>query len=216
MLAYLAIGLAAYLLGSVPTGYLVARARGVDIRRVGSGNIGATNVSRALGRPTGIFVLVVDAVKGALACGLAPTWAGWCGIGGGALGPELPQVVAGVCAIVGHNYPCWLGWKGGKGIATSAGVLLVLIPLSLAIALGVWLLVFSLSRYVSLASVAAAATLPLAVWVVRQNGLLVVAGTALSLLAIHAHRANLRRLWAGTEPKYGRPPPSLPPPPPPA
>src|SRR5713226_2896418 len=156
MLACTLTALAAYLLGSVPTGYLVARARGIDIRTVGSGNIGATNVFRYLGKPAGIFVLLADALKGLLAViVLSKLIGGWFYPNADVLEREWFEICAGASAILGHNYTCWLYFKGGKGIATSAGVLAALVPGPLLIILGIWILVFALTRYVSLASLAA-------------------------------------------------------------
>lgn len=192
-----------YLLGSVPTGYLVARARGVDIRQYGSGNIGATNVFRALGKPAGIFVLLVDAAKGALATAVLPVLLSRLA-GGANASPEWLAIVAGVAAILGHNYTCWLGFKGGKGIATSAGVLLILIPAGLGLALATWLVVFLIWRYVSLASVVAAAMLPLLVWLTGASSTLVGLAVILGALAVYKHRANIQRLRAGTENRFSR------------
>jgi glycerol-3-phosphate acyltransferase PlsY len=195
---------AGYLLGSVPTGYWVARRRGVDIRALGSGNIGATNVFRTLGKGPGVLVLLVDALKGAGSCGGALALAHQAGLDAGTLG-----AVGGVAAVLGHNYTCWLGFKGGKGIATTAGVLAVLLPAALGLCLAAWLLVFLASRYVSLASVVAAVVLPLAAWGLHADrvrlGLAAVAGA----LAVYKHRVNLQRLCAGTEHRFGqtRPPP---------
>jgi len=142
----------AYLLGSIPTGFLVAKVSGIDIRSVGSGNIGATNVMRALGRPAGIFVLVIDGLKGYAACewlaGLLLIWFS-------SADRETLKIIGGIFAILGHNYTCWLYFKGGKGIATSAGVLAALVPGALLIILSIWIVVFALTRYVSLASLAA-------------------------------------------------------------
>ena len=124
---YIAATLAAYLLGSVPTGFLVAKACGIDIRQVGSGNIGATNVMRALGTRLGIVVLVADGLKGYAACAWMTDLA--CRMfGTPSTNPELVRIIAGLSAILGHNYTCWLKFKGGKGIATSAGVLAALVP----------------------------------------------------------------------------------------
>lgn len=206
-LAYLLAAVGGYLLGSLPTGYLVGRARGVNLRSVGSGNIGATNAMRVLGWQAGAFVLVVDALKGLAAVLLAgqtlPAGLGW----GNAAGEPL-ALVAGVAAILGHNYTCWLGFKGGKGIATSAGVLLALMPAALGWCFLVWVGVFVVSRYVSLASIAAAAALPLTAWFTGRGPLLTVVGLAVGALAIHRHRANIRRLLNGTEPRWRRSPPS--------
>ncbi len=150
-----------YLLGSIPTGYLAGRARGVDIRKVGSGNIGATNAFRILGKKAGIFVLLMDAFKGYLACVLAPMLAMTI-IPNSPADPTTLGLVAGVAAILGHNYTFWLKFKGGKGIATSAGVLLAGRAAALT-TLVAWLIIFLATRYVSLASIAAALTLPFAV-----------------------------------------------------
>ena len=139
ILGYVIIAVAAYLLGSIPTGFLVARARGIDIRTVGSGNIGATNAMRVLGKPAGIFVLLMDAFKGyAAVTFLPPLIFNWLAphyfraVGSFSNEPVELQtryyVVAGIFAVLGHNFPCWLRFKGGKGIATSAGVYLALAP----------------------------------------------------------------------------------------
>jgi glycerol-3-phosphate acyltransferase PlsY len=201
ILGYLATMVVAYLLGSIPTGFLVARARGVDIRTVGSGNIGATNVFRILGTPAGVFVLLVDGLKGYLACaGGCDGWLWLLQRAGLPLGGvELYRILAGIAAVLGHNYTCWLHFKGGKGIATSAGVYVALAPLALAIALGAWIGVFLLTRFVSVGSIAAAVALPTAVWLTKDSVALGAATTALGLLAIVKHKTNLRRLFNGTE-----------------
>jgi len=206
--AHLIVACLAYLLGSLPTGYLVARARGLDIRAVGSGNIGATNVFRSLGPPAGTFVLMVDGLKGWLAC---VALAGWIhrlfGADPGLPASESLRVVAGITAVLGHNYTCWLHFRGGKGIATSAGVLAALVPYALLVIVGAWLATFLLSRFVSLASVIAALTLPLAVWGTGGSLTLVLITGGLSALAVFRHRANLQRILAGTEPRFGQPRP---------
>ncbi len=198
---------AAYFTGSIPTGFLVAKSKGIDIRTVGSGNIGATNAFRVLGRSAGIFVLAVDALKGFVAVQLFPWLGARVAVGDfESLGPsgEWLRLLAGLGAILGHNFPCWLKFKGGKGIATSAGVMLGLVPLGLLIALAVWLIVFWASRYVSLASVCAAFALPFAVWLTRPKANLLIAISAVvSALAIYKHRSNIRRLWQGTEHRFG-------------
>ena len=192
----------AYLVGSLPTGYLVARAKGIDIRAVGSGNIGATNVFRILGGPAGVFVLVVDGIKGFAACT-------WCAdlvldlFGIPLLDAESQRIVAGIAAVLGHNFTCWLQFKGGKGIATSAGVFFGLAPLSAGIAVGAWAVVFAVGRYVSLASLAAALALPIAVWLTPNCLLLRIVTTVLALLAIWKHRGNIERLLDGTEKRLG-------------
>ena len=203
MFVYIVIAVAAYLLGSIPTGYLVARARGIDIRTVGSGNIGATNVFRILGKPAGVFVLVADGLKGFAAC----AWLADLMVQRFAVAPdkiECLKIVAGICAVLGHNFTCWLKFKGGKGIATSAGVYFALAPLAAGIALGTWVIVFALGRYVSVASIAAAVALPAAVWLTKNNLFFGIVTTALGLLAIIKHRSNIQRLLNGTERRLGQ------------
>lgn len=210
LVGHLIVVCLAYLLGSLPTGYLVARARGLDIRAVGSGNIGATNVFRSLGAPAGTAVLAIDALKGWTACVLLADWVHH--LTGGDPGSPTPtslRLVAGIAAVLGHNYTCWLRFRGGKGIATSAGVLLALVPYALLILLAAWVVTFVLSRFVSLSSVVAASTLPFAVWATGGGLTLILVTGGLSALAIYRHRANLQRILAGTEPRFGqsKPPP---------
>jgi glycerol-3-phosphate acyltransferase PlsY len=198
ILAYILTALAAYLLGSIPTGYLIGKAKGVDIRTVGSKNMGATNVFRTLGKGPGIFVLLADGLKGFAA-------AAWlCDLilrnfSGPADQVLTLQVVAGISAVLGHNYTCWLSFKGGKGIATTAGAYFALAPVSVTIALGVWILFFVATRYVSVASIAAAVALPTAVWLTQKSLLLSIVTTVLGVMAIYKHKANIQRLRAGTE-----------------
>jgi len=196
--------LLAYLAGSLPTGFLVARALRVDITRAGSGNIGATNVFRVLGRGPGTLVLLVDLLKGALAVRLAPALAA-------ALVPAdsaaLPALAA-LGAVLGHNYTCWLGFKGGKGVATSAGAMAALIPPAFAVTVVTWVLVFLAGRYVSLASIAAAVVLPVgtAFTVAGPTRWPLVGFTSvLAALAVWRHRPNIQRLRAGTEHRFGKP-----------
>lgn len=205
ILCYLVTALLGYLLGSIPTGFLVAQARGVDIRAVGSGNIGATNVLRTLGKPAGIFVLFVDALKGWVAVVLMTrlTLLAF-GLSTDAATMEVCQIIAGVCAILGHNYTCWLQFKGGKGIATSAGVLLALVPWALLTILAIWIIVFALTKYVSLGSLAASAALPFASWATHESTTKVLVTGAMGVLAIYKHRANIQRLLNGTEPRFGQ------------
>lgn len=203
VLDYILTALGAYLLGSIPTGFLVAKAKGIDIRSVGSGNIGATNAMRVLGKPAGIFVLLMDAAKGFLAVYLATMMARrfyW-------NDPELQtvRVIAGVGAVLGHNYTCWLKFKGGKGIATTAGVYIALAPWALLIALGVFIVALLASRIVSVASMSAALALPVAVLFLQPNELLLgVVTMALGALAIYKHKSNIQRLLAGTENRLGQ------------
>jgi len=200
---YTATAVAAYLLGSIPTGFLAGKAKGVDIRTVGSGNIGATNVFRALGTPAGVFVLVIDGLKGYAACEWLPAFV-LNQIAGQPPDREILKIIGGVSAILGHNYTCWLWFKGGKGIATSAGVLAALVPLALVIILSVWIVVFALTRYVSLASLAASFSLPFATWLTGGSLTLILVTSALAALAIYKHRANIDRLLKGTESRVGQ------------
>lgn len=193
-----AIGLGAYLVGAIPFGLLIARSRGVDIRQHGSGNIGATNVFRVLGKPLGIATFVLDALKG-----FGPVVIGM------QLAPETPEaagLTAGVATILGHSFPVYLGFKGGKGVATSAGVLLGLAPLAAGIGLALWAAVFAASRYVSLASITAAAAIPAVSWALYAPDRIAtpIALTLLGLLIILRHRSNIRRLRDGTESRFRR------------
>jgi acyl phosphate:glycerol-3-phosphate acyltransferase len=202
---YMLTVLVAYLLGSIPTGFLVAKSRGLDIRTVGSGNIGATNVLRALGKPAGATVLLIDALKGWLAVAVAaPLICLWTSPSASAQTQEWFKLCAGIAAILGHNYTCWLHFKGGKGIATSAGVVLALVPLALVIILVTWGIVVAVSRYVSLASIAAAFVLPFAVWLTGKSTTMIIVTAALAVLAIYKHKANIQRLLKGTENRFGR------------
>jgi len=197
-LGYIAIAIAAYLLGSVPTGFLVAKAKGVDIRTVGSGNIGATNVFRILGKPAGVFVLVFDGLKGFAAC----AWLSDVVVRVFAVPSDEEvylRLIAGLAVVLGHNFTCWLRFKGGKGIATSAGALAALVPWALIIILSIWIILFVLTRYVSLGSVAAAFTLPFATWLTTKNWTLTVVTGVMGALAIYKHRGNIQRLLSGTE-----------------
>jgi len=204
IVGYILVVLIAYLLGSIPTGFLVAKARGVDIRSVGSGNIGATNVFRILGKTAGAIVLLVDAAKGWLAVFVvARLVSGWFYPDAGPLAREWFSLCAGIAAILGHNYTCWLHFKGGKGIATSAGVLVALVPGPLLIILGIWIVVFALSRYVSLASISAAFALPFAAWVLGASTNIIIVTATLAALAIYKHKANIQRLLKGTENRIG-------------
>jgi acyl phosphate:glycerol-3-phosphate acyltransferase len=214
-ISYIVTACVAYLLGSIPTGYLVAKSRGIDIRAVGSGNIGATNVFRILGKPAGIFVLAVDAMKGFFACQFVGVFAYiWLVQGAGfdadSADAEFHKIVGGLFAILGHNYTCWLKFKGGKGIATSAGVILALMPVALAISLGTWLLLLAITRYVSVASIGAAFILPFAAWWADYSPRMQIVAVVIGVLAIYKHRANIRRLRAGTENRVGKKPEAAP------
>jgi acyl phosphate:glycerol-3-phosphate acyltransferase len=209
VLAYIIVAVVAYLLGSIPTGFLVAKAKGIDIRKTGSGNIGATNAMRVLGKPAGIFVLLMDALKGFGAIWLCHIWI--CAsippqlIGTQQANYEKLSIVAGIFVVLGHNYTCWLKFKGGKGIATSAGVFLALAPWAVLVAFVVFIFAVALTKYVSVGSIAAAIALPATVWIMSpQNLFLGIVTTALGALAIYKHKANIQRLMAGTENRLGK------------
>jgi glycerol-3-phosphate acyltransferase PlsY len=205
IVSYAVIAALAYLLGSIPTGFIVAQVKGVDIRAVGSGNIGATNVLRTLGKPAGIFVLFVDTLKGWLAVVVLTRLVLLAfGLERNGTRLEAGEIIAGAAAILGHNYTCWLQFKGGKGIATSAGVLLALVPWALLIITAIWIGVCVATRYVSLASVAASAALPFASWLTQESLTKVIVTGAMSALAIYKHKGNIRRLLDGTEPRFGQ------------
>ncbi|MCF7848119.1 MAG: glycerol-3-phosphate 1-O-acyltransferase PlsY [Kiritimatiellales bacterium] len=190
----------AYLLGSVPFGLLIARSRGVDIRRAGSGNIGATNVFRCVGKGWGVCAFVLDALKGFVPAFVFPI------IG------KLDESIAveagllfGAAAIIGHSFPVFLRFKGGKGVATSAGMLLGVAPVAVAAGFACWLICVLITRYVSLASILAALAVAVSGWVVYHDSLAVsVALTAIALLIIWRHRANIGRLLKGTEHRFGK------------
>lgn len=184
---------ASYLLGSFPSAYLlVKRLKRVDVRTVGSGNVGATNVGRVAGAGAGAVVLLVDALKGFIAARWLAAW----------LIPSATpaaQLACGLTAVIGHNFPVFLGFRGGKGVATTIGALLGAMPAVAASWVLVWVVVFALSRYVSLASLAAAAVIPVAQAVMGQGTAELALGAALALLIIIRHRANIQRLRQGTE-----------------
>lgn len=188
-----------YLLGSIPFGYLLVRATGGgDIRFQGSGNIGATNVARASGWSIGVFTLLLDAAKGALAVWLADHFSG---------GNIRFAIYAGLAAILGHVFPVWLRFEGGKGVATSLGVFLALCWPAAAAAVILFLLVVSFWRYISLGSISAAAALPLLVYLLYAPGhappTAVTFSTLLAaVVVIVKHRDNIERLLAGTEPRF--------------
>jgi len=222
--------LLAFLLGSIPFGLLIAKAKGIDIRQHGSGNIGATNVLRVVGKKYGITCLILDALKGLIPTILGISLIRFAGMKNpmmiSALDPfsaefpmltaQIMQVLTGLFAILGHNYSPWVGFKGGKGIATSAGVLIAMMPAAIVILLVVWLLVFLISRYVSLASIIAAAVLPiLTLWGSWFHGKiqdgtwnkpLFVFSILIAVLAVWKHRSNIQRLRQGTENRFQRKP----------
>ena len=208
IVSYFVTALAAYLLGSIPTGYLVGKSRGLDIRTVGSGNIGATNVLRILGKPAGLFVLLVDALKGFLACrffGLIIHGLLVGAVAEDSSREDFLKITGGLFAILGHNYTCFLKFKGGKGIATSSGVALALLPVALGISIALWLVVLALTRYVSVASIVAAFVLPFAAWWPgRSSRTMILVAALIGALAIYKHRTNMQRLMNGTENRIGK------------
>ena len=192
----------AYLIGSIPFGLLAGKLKGVDIRKEGSGNIGTTNVFRVCGKALGIPVFILDVLKGLVPVLLGkhffPSSDG------------LMPIFCGVAAILGHNFPVWLKFKGGKGIATSAGVLGGLLPWALLFAFLTWVLAFVTTRYVSVASILAAFSLPVTVGIqtfrpasARPMAYFVFA-VVIALLAVWRHRANITRLRSGTENRFQR------------
>jgi glycerol-3-phosphate acyltransferase PlsY len=195
-----------YLLGSIPSGFLAGRLCGVDLRTQGSGNIGATNALRVLGKPWGYAVFVVDFLKGLAPVMIASLW----GASAGIYPVTASGALAGLCALLGHSFPVWLGFKGGKGIATSAGVMVGLFPSAFLFCLGIWMLVFTLSHFVSVASMAAAIALPVAVTILfvlhRADWLALTVSGLMALLALWRHRSNIVRLRAGTEPRFEKKP----------
>ena|ERR1051325_4904425 len=201
-LAMLLIG--SYLLGSVPFGYLAGRLAGIDIRQVGSGNVGATNVVRVLGKKYGYPVFLLDFLKGfgavqlsmLMISGRPPEWSS----------SEIVGILAGISSILGHLYSPWLKFKGGKGVATAAGALFTLAPVATLICIAIWVIVFWLTRYVSLASIVAAGLLPLIILVLSwrdqtQLRPLLYASACVAAFIVWRHRSNLSRLMRGTEPR---------------
>ena len=192
---------AAYLLGAVPFGLLLSRLKGIDIRTVGSGNIGATNVFRSVSKPLGVATFACDFLKGYLPACLFPILGKT--ISGTVQGPEI-GILCGVAAIVGHNWPVYLKFKGGKGIATSAGVLLGVAPAAVGIGLLSWIFLLLATRYVSVASIGAAIVVPVVSWTMyaKHGSLLPMALTILGALAVWRHKSNIERLIDGSEHRF--------------
>lgn len=194
MLLKLLVVIVAYLIGAIPTGYLVGRwLRGIDIRRYGSGNVGFTNVLRVLGPVPGVITLLGDVGKGFLAAKL-----------GFVTGGANLAIITGLAAVAGHSWPVYLGFKGGKIIATGFGVLLALAWQVALLALALWLVVFLLTRYVSLASIVAAVSVPVSMILWRERVGLILFGLVAAAVALYKHRDNIRRLRQGTEHRFGR------------
>lgn len=187
----------AYLLGAMPTSYLVGRlARGIDLREHGSKNLGATNVYRLLGWRWAVPVGLVDILKGVVPVAVFAPWA---------QGPAWLPVTLGIAAVLGHVFSPYVRFRGGKGVATAAGVFLALAPVAVLLALPVWALCVWLTGYVSLGSIVTAGVFPVWVRLTRPDAPYTFAASlALALLIIFSHRANIRRLLAGTENRFGR------------
>ena len=210
--ASILIALAAYLLGSIPTGYLLIRFfRHQDIRSFGSGNIGATNVLRSGGKGLGAATFLLDVLKGAASVGLGALLGHLLIAQSMTLGQLRNfEALAALVAVLGHVFPVWLGFKGGKGVATAFGVFLVAAPLAALAAIVLFAAIFALSRYVSLASIIGAACFPVFAWFLewmRDRGdrpaFFIAVQAAVALLIIVKHHQNIRRLLAGTESRFG-------------
>ena len=183
-----------YLVGSIPFSYLVARRRGLDLRMAGSGNIGAANVLRTTDVPTAVLALCLDAAKGAVAVLVAQRLSAE---------PTTP-VAGGLASIIGHIYPVWLGFRGGKGVATAGGAFVILTPTATAVAAAVFVLATSVTRYASVGSMAAAVTLAVTTAAIGVPAAVVVGAVIAALFVIHRHRSTLARLLAGTERRVGQ------------
>lgn len=207
MLTLVVLLIGSYLFGSIPFGYLAGRLVGIDIRQAGSGNVGATNVVRVLGKRFGYPVLALDVLKGfgavkiamLIAPGRPPEWNS----------PEIFGILAAMSSVLGHLYPPWLKFKGGKGVATSAGALFALTPVATLVGVAIWIIVFWLTRYVSLASMIAAGVLPIVILVVSSQDQnkrrpLVYSSACVATVVVWRHRSNLSRLMRGTEPRFTR------------
>jgi acyl phosphate:glycerol-3-phosphate acyltransferase len=207
VLCFASVGLIAYLIGSFPTGYLVGRLRGIDVRNVGSGNVGATNVTRVLGKQFGYPVFMVDFFKGLGALLVAVAVAHRFQVD--SVVSDLCAAMGGIFAVVGHSCPVWLGFKGGKGVATSLGVIFGISWIAALIMCAVWIVVFKATRYVSVASIAAAIALPVAMMTQLflhelRSPVLVYFSLCLAAIVVLRHRSNLSRLINGTEPRFAR------------
>jgi glycerol-3-phosphate acyltransferase PlsY len=206
MIVFIVVLIGSYLMGSIPFGYLIGRMAGIDIRKVGSCNIGATNVVRILGKRYGYAVFLLDFFKGFGAVKLSMLLAmrsplGW-------ISPELVGIIAAVSSIVGHSFPLWLKFHGGKGVATSAGGLFALTAIGGLIGLGIWIVMFWLTHYVSVASITAALLLPVVIllisWRDERPKAIFYFSLCAAAVVIWRHRSNLSRLMRGTEPRFTR------------
>lgn len=208
-LPYIAASVVGYILGSVPNGYLVAKAHGVDIFKEGSGNPGATNVKRVLGekfgdkgRRAGNWVFVLDAVKGALAAGWPLVWCCLPSCSFTSASASELGLIGVVAAVLGHSFSVFTRFKGGKGVATAVGGLIVIIPIPCVIGFAVWIASFYLTRYVSLGSILGAVAVPAASWIQGNPLPINIVTTGLGLFVIYRHRENIRRLLNGTENRF--------------
>ena len=189
--------IAAYLIGAFPTSYIVGKVtRGIDLREHGSGNLGATNTYRVLGRRAAIPVFIVDILKGWLPAALFPLW-------DGSNVQEL-ALAYGAAAIVGHVFSIYVGFKGGKGVATSAGVFLALSPVAVLIGIALWASIVLLTGYVSLGSITAAIAVPVLIYLLQGRQPVFWLSVALAAFVIYSHRANIRRLLRGEEHSFKR------------
>jgi glycerol-3-phosphate acyltransferase PlsY len=189
----------AYLIGSIPFSYVVARWRGVDVRRVGSGNVGATNVMRSAGLVAGLVAFALDAGKGAAAAVTVRVLAG-------AYAPDAVDVLpsmAAALAVLGHVFPIWLGFRGGKGVATGAGAFVPLAPLAAGLSVATFAVVAATTRYVSLASIVGATTLAALTFITQPNAAVSWAATFCAALIVIRHRENIDRLRRGQERRLG-------------
>lgn len=186
----------AYLIGSVPTSYIIGRLHGIDLREHGSGNLGGTNAYRVMGAAAGVPVVLIDATKGFVPAYFFPAWDG-SAIGNLAL-------LYGLAAIAGHVWSIFMRFRGGKGVATGVGVLVALAPASALIGLLVWIGVVAITRYVSVASISAATLVPLTAWLTDEARSTVLFSAAVAILVWWTHRGNLKRLARGQEHRFGR------------
>ncbi len=193
--------MAAYLTGAIPFGYIVGRLNGVDIRKLGSGNIGATNVARSIGKGWGALVFACDVLKGFFPAWLFPLLAARFSSGPD---PAALGLLCAAAAIAGHIWPVYLKFKGGKGIATSLGALVGVAPACAGTGIAVWVLVFGITRYVSVASIAAAAAAAASAWFFYVAGGILLPATlsVLGVVAVWRHKSNIKRLLAGTEQRF--------------
>jgi len=207
MLTLAVVGIGSYLLGSIPFGYLAGKIAGIDIRKVGSGNIGATNVVRALGKRYGYTVFALDFLKGfgavtismSLVTDTRPEW----------VSAEIIGIFAAVASVIGHSFPLWLKFRGGKGVATSVGALFGLVPLAAVIAVIIWISIFWFTRYVSVASVVTAIALPFVILIMTRvneirGSALFYFSVGMAAVVIWRHHSNISRLMHGSEPRFTR------------